>query len=178
MSRAHISVVTSSHLSWLGVSAMQPRRDRWRNDSREFAIGRECSRHNNLVSGRSSGIETMMQPCASTAKLRVAGPFSTAVPRPCSGSGCRPSDRHRVRRAEWTDLVVRARPRPTPSGHRTQDDVLRCLAGGHQPPQRDQELPRKGHDHGLAGAAAAIRRPRPIPSRQATVLLEPEEAPS
>src|SRR3954463_11038388 len=44
----------------------------------ELASGRGSSRHN-LVFGRSRGGLTMMQSCASAAKLRAAGPFSKTV---------------------------------------------------------------------------------------------------
>ena len=43
--------------------------------------------------------------------------------------------------------------------------------------KRDEQLPRQGHDHGLARAAAGIRGPRPIPLRQRAVFLEQQEAP-
>jgi hypothetical protein len=44
----------------------------------ELAIGRGTSRHT-LVFGRSVRILTMMQSCASAAKLRAAGPFSPSA---------------------------------------------------------------------------------------------------
>src|SRR5829696_364313 len=60
---------------------------------------------------------------------------------------------------------------------RAQDDALRRLAGGHEAPQGNQELPREGHDHGLARAATGVRGAGPIPLRQSAVLLEQQEAP-
>src|SRR5215210_8390563 len=71
----------------------------------------------------------------------------------------------------WTAGVSRSRCR-------AQNDTLRRLAGRYEAPQGDQELPREGHDHGLARAAAGIRGAGPIPLRQGTVLLEQQEAPS
>src|SRR5829696_10015753 len=70
----------------------------------------------------------------------------------------------------WTAGVSRSRCR-------AQDDALRRLAGGHEAPQGDQELPCEGHDHGLARATTGVRGARPIPLRQGTVLLEQQEAP-
>src|SRR6266550_4498238 len=63
----------------------RPTRVRWRPVDRrqlrthgtirgELAIWRRSSRHN-LVFGGSIGIRTMMQPCASAAKLRGGGPI-------------------------------------------------------------------------------------------------------
>jgi hypothetical protein len=60
----------------------------------------------------------------------------------------------------------------------TQDDTLRDLAGRHQLPQCNQQLARQRDNHGLAGGAAGIGCPRPIPLGQGAVLLEHQEAPS
>ena len=53
----------------------------------ELAIGAQL-RATKLVCGRSVWILTMMQSCASAAKLRAAGPFSpsASVPRSATGS--------------------------------------------------------------------------------------------
>ena len=48
----------------------------------ELAIRAHLSRHK-LVCGRSASNLTMMQSCASAAKLRVAGPFSPSASVPC-----------------------------------------------------------------------------------------------
>src|SRR3954447_1446055 len=71
----------------------------------------------------------------------------------------------------WTAGVSRSRCR-------AQDDARRRLAGRHKAPQGDQELPREGHDQGLARATTGVRGAGPIPLRQGTVLLEQQKAPS
>ena len=53
-----------------------------RNDPRGARHWGASSRHK-LVSGRSVWILTMMQSCASAAKLRAAGPFSPSASLPC-----------------------------------------------------------------------------------------------
>ena len=123
----------------------------------------------------------MMQPCASAARLRGGGPIlqcgMRAIGRPGSpppriviasppgnyGRAAKPSRGPRFGRA--------------PSRRRTQDDTVRGLAGGHQTPQRDEQLARQRHDHGLARATASVRCPCPVPDRQTAGLLEPEETP-
>src|SRR3954463_12088083 len=55
----------------------------------ELAIGRGSSRHN-LVFGRSRGSLTMMQSCASAAKLRGGGPILQDGVKPWPVSGGRP----------------------------------------------------------------------------------------
>src|SRR5919206_5508 len=56
---------------------------------------------------------------------------------------------------------------------RAQDDPLRRLAGGHQPPQPDQELARERHDPRPGACARAPRSPTrslrasaPIPDQE------------
>ena len=51
----------------------------------------------------------------------------------------------------------------------TQDDTPRDLAGRHQLPQCNQQLARQRDHHGLAGGAAGIGCPRPIPLGQGGV---------
>ena len=90
------------------------------------------------------------------------------------------SDRHRQPAGEpWAGRKPSRGPRcgRARSRRRTQDDTVRRLAGGHQTPQRDEQLARQRHDHGLARAAASVRRPRPVPDRQTAGLLEPEKTP-
>ena len=48
-----------------------------------------ASSRRKLVFGRSVRILTMMQSCASAAKLRAAGPFSPSASVPCSTAGSR-----------------------------------------------------------------------------------------
>src|SRR6266853_3617096 len=60
---------------------------------------------------------------------------------------------------------------------RAQDDALRNLAGGDEPPQRNEQLASQRDDHCLSGSAARIGGPRPVPLRQRAVLLEHQKAP-
>ena len=122
-----------------------------------------------------------MQPCASAARLRGGGPIlqrgMRAIGRPGSPPpriviASPPGNHGRTAKPSRGPCFGRA-----PSRRRTQDDTVRRLAGGHQTPQRDEQLARQRHDHGLARAAASVRRPHPVPGRQTAGLLEPEETP-
>jgi hypothetical protein len=53
-------------------------------------LGKARISRRKLVSGRLVGILTMMQPCASAAKLRAAGPFFWSASVPCSNYGFPP----------------------------------------------------------------------------------------
>src|SRR3954451_23864943 len=66
----------------------------------ELAIGRGSSRHN-LVFGRSRGSLTMMQSCASAAKLRGGGSILRNGATPWSASG----DRHLGSSLETNDIL-------------------------------------------------------------------------
>src|SRR5215212_7118563 len=66
----------------------------------ELASGRGSSRHN-LVFGRSRGSLTMMQSCASAAKLRGGGPILRNGATPWSVSG----DRHLGSSSETDDIL-------------------------------------------------------------------------
>jgi hypothetical protein len=78
---------------------------------------RHCgaSSRRELVCGRSIRILTMMQSCASAAKLRAAGPFSRSASVPCSSYGSRhlgssvrqPAKSQRERRMVLSGLLVR-----------------------------------------------------------------------
>ena len=59
-----------------------------------------ASSRRTLVSGRSVWILTMMQSCASAAKLRAAGPFSPSASVPCQLPVPATSDRQSAVRAE------------------------------------------------------------------------------
>src|SRR6476659_837916 len=52
---------------------------------------------------------------------------------------------------------------------RAKPQTCRRLAGGHEPPQRDEELASQRDDHRLAFAAAGIRRSPPKPLLAASV---------
>ena len=123
----------------------------------------------------------MMQSSASAAKLRGGGPIlqrgMSAIGRPGSPPpriviASPPGNHGRAAKPSRGLRCGRARSR-----RRTQDDTVRRLAGGHQTPQRDEQLARQRHDHGLARAAASVRRPCPVPDRQTAGLLQPEETP-
>src|SRR4051812_4123997 len=142
----------------------------------ELAIGRGSSRHT-LVFGRSRGSLTMMQSCASAAKLRGGGPilengvdtmacFGWPPPRIVIG------DRRCPVRQVPRACPVRVRP-----SRRSQDNASWHLARGRHSPQRDQQLSREGHDQGLARAAPSICRARPVPLRQRTLPLMKQKTP-
>ena len=93
----------------------------------ELAMG--ASSRRTLVCGRSVWILTMMQSCASAAKLRAAGPFSPSASVPCqlpvpATSDCQSAvraERQRERRIGnmWSSGGF--------SACRTQDDALQSL---------------------------------------------------
>src|SRR3954447_14326698 len=94
----------------------------------ELAIGRGSSRHN-LAFGRPTGSLTMMQSCASAAKLRGGGPILENGVKPWPVSGDRP-----LGSSSETDdiLFVRLRglcPVCVLLSRRSQDDASRYLAG-------------------------------------------------
>src|SRR6266516_3621057 len=121
---------------------------------------------------------TMMQSCASVAKLRSGGPIL-----------CYGVISHGVHRVSATSNRHR---RPVTSGRAgpkllgafcvlrslcgTQNDAVRHHAVPHESPQGDQKLARQGHDHGLASAAGVLGAGSE-PLRQGAVLLE-HEAPA
>jgi len=101
---------------------------------------------------------TMMQSCASAAKLRSGGPIlpigikakgQCRVPPPRTIIGAR---HKRTDKAETFGV-------PSASSVllcRTQNDAVRHNALPHKPPQGDQKLARQGHDHGLASTASLL----------------------
>src|SRR6266436_182833 len=121
---------------------------------------------------------TMMQSCASVAKLRSGGPIL-----------CYGVISHGVHRVSATSNRHR---RPVTSGRAgpkllgafcvlrslcgTQNDAVRHHAVPHESPQGDQKLARQGHDHGLASAAGVLGAGSE-PLRQGAVLLEHEKSP-
>src|ERR1700716_3393472 len=60
---------------------------------------------------------------------------------------------------------------------RAQLEAFRHLAGGHQPPQGDEQLARQRHDHGFARGAAAIGGALAEPADERAILLEDQKAP-
>src|SRR6266853_1273386 len=129
---------------------------------------RRISRHK-LVYGRSVWILTMMQSCASAAKLRTAGPFSPSasmprlLPVPATSdrqSAVRP-ERQRERRIGKEMLLPGAL-----SGCRTQDDALQCLASRDKAPERDQQLACQSLPLRRQGATIIVLR---VPTRLSAV---------
>jgi len=121
---------------------------------------------------------TMMQSCASAAKLRSGGPI---LP---SGMKAKETPRDPATSNRHRRTVTRGRTGPkllsTFSVLRslcgTQNDAFRHIALPHEPPQGDQELARQGHDHGLA-CAAGVLGAGSKPLCQGAVLLEDEKSP-
>src|SRR5215475_12893157 len=120
---------------------------------------------------------TMMQPCASAAKLRGGGPIlcygviSHGVHRVTATS-----NRHRRSITGPTGPKLSGAFSNLRSLRRAQNDSVRHYSLSHEPPQGDQKLARQGHDHGLARAARVLGAGSK-PLRQGTVLLEYEKSP-
>ena len=64
------------------------------------------------------------------------------------------------------------------SSHWSDGQACRDLAGGDEPPERNEKLACQGHYHGLAQTGAATCSSRPIPRGQRAVLLMHQETPS
>src|SRR3712207_7995575 len=118
----------------------------WRSEGSSPMAARVS--HRELVFGRPCRTRTMMQPCASAAKLRGGGPIlhrgSTAMlalgsPPPRTVIGLAPRGRDGAPNPLARELV-----QPSPSG-RAQDEALRHLTGGHQLPEPDKKLPGQRH---------------------------------
>ena len=101
---------------------------------------------------------TMMQSCASAAKLRSGGPIlpvgtkakgHAGIPPPRTVIGVPSQADGQGRNCRGSFSVLR-------SLCRTQNDAVRHNALPHEPPQGDQKLARQGHDHGLASAAGVL----------------------
>ena len=115
---------------------------------------------------------TMMQPCASAAKLRGGGPIlcygviSHGVHRVTATS-----NRHRRSITGPTGPKLSGAFSNLRSLRRAQNDSVRHYSLSHEPPQGDQKLARQGHDHGLARAARVLGACTK-PLRQGAVLLD------
>src|SRR6478672_9282862 len=114
---------------------------------------------------------TMMQSCASAAKLRSGGPIlpfglkakgRLGIPPPRTVIGV-PSQADKAETVGVPFSVLR-------SLCRTQNDAVRDNALPHEPPQGDQQLARQGHDHGLSSTASVLGAGSK-PLRQGAVLL-------
>src|SRR6202035_5735476 len=96
----------------------------------ELAIGRISSRRT-LVFGRSVWILTMMQSCASAAKLRAAGPILSVgilCHVSCRFPPPRIVNRQSALNASASAEEVKDALFPEALASRTQDDALQCLA--------------------------------------------------
>ena len=118
----------------------------------------------------------MMQSCASAAKLQGGGPILNHGSKTMCNVGLPPPR-----------FIVRSSPRrrrrrcgssaASPS-HWSEGQACRHLAGGDEPPERNEKLPCQGHYHGLAKTGVATCRSRLIPDGQRAVLLMHQETPS
>jgi hypothetical protein len=137
----------------------------------EPARGGDDRRHILVFGGAPCRLRTMMQSCASAARL--FGGRAHSLPGRCAmGAG------HRPPRIVWHCLTPRrinAEPvfdcsfsclDQISSRCRTQHCAGRHLAGRHEAPQGDQQLARQGDDHGLAQARLGAFRARLEPFRQ------------
>src|ERR1700732_2201965 len=138
-----------------------------------------ASSRRTLVFGRSVRILTMMQSCASAAKLLALGPFSLSASVPCPLPVPATSERQSAVRADRQRerRMVRRCSSPRPSACRTQDDALQCLAGGDKAPERDEQLACQRDNHRLARAGSAVGSAGLVPPGQCALLLKPQKAP-
>ena len=133
----------------------------------ELALWRGSSRHK-LVSGGPVGIRTMMQPCASAARLRGGGPIlqrgMRAIARPGSPPPriviASPPGKHGRTAKPSRGSPLRPSP-PHAAGRRTIPS--RRLAGGHQTPQRDERWRQRRHGRVRRGVAS-LQAARPLAS--------------
>src|SRR6478735_11472896 len=120
----------------------------------------------------------MMHACASGAKLRGGGSILGRGAKAMYSIGSLPprmslADRSGCQTVNGVGVAEAARS----SASRAQLDALRHLAGGHQPPQGDEQLTRQRHDHGFARGLAAIGGALAEPADEPAVLLEDQKAP-
>src|SRR5664279_1027431 len=121
---------------------------------------------------------TMMQSCASAAKLRSGGPIlpvgtkakgHAGIPPPRTVIGASSQADGRDRNCGGAFSVLH-------SLCRTQNNAVWYNALPHKSPQGDQKLARQGHDHGLSNTASVLGAGSK-PPRQGAVLLVQKEAP-
>src|SRR5215813_13341443 len=126
-------------------------------------------------------ILTMMQSCASAAKLRAAGPFSLSASVPRLRPAPATSDRRPAVPVVDASSEPRAKVRNDPPGGslacRTQGDAVQWLANGDKAPQRYEQLARQRDDHRLARANAVIGSTGAVPQCQCALLLKPQKPP-
>ena len=121
---------------------------------------------------------TMMQSCASAAKLRSRGPIISVgmkakgligIPPPRTVIGAPSQAYGQGRNCRGAVSILRLLCR-------TQNDAVRDNALPHESPQGDQKLARQGHDHGLSSPASVLGAGSK-PPRQGAVLLVQKEPP-
>src|SRR3954463_13290700 len=155
-------------LSWAGRDDLRGARDRAPPSRRNLVFGRAARDLDHDARMRIGSEAPRGGPILTRGSKAIAW---VGIPPPRTVLGSLPRWRERAAKRK---LLVDAR---RSSGHWAQGDPLRGLAGGHQTPQRDQQLSREGDDHGFARAAAGVCRAGPIPLRQRALLLEQEKAP-
>src|SRR6201998_2535557 len=129
------------------------------------------------VCGRSVWILTMMQSCASAAKLPILSvgiecPVSTRFPPPRIVDRQSPLWMPAASVEQGKEMISRGS-----LACRTQGDAVQWLANGDKSPERDEQLARQGDDHCFARGATAIGRAGLVPLGQCAVLLKPQKAP-
>jgi hypothetical protein len=93
------------------------------DDPGNSPLGAEHLRLHSCIRRVRAGTRTMMQPCASTAKFRAAGPFSETAWKPCLPRVTATSERCRGPSTAGGEFRLRACcPRPDRLGRRTQND--------------------------------------------------------
>jgi hypothetical protein len=121
---------------------------------------------------------TMMQSCASAAKLRSGGPIlpvgtkakgHAGIPPPRTVIGASSQAGGRDRNCGGAFSVLH-------SLCRAQNNAVWYNALPHKSPQGDQKLARQGHDHGLSNTASVLGAGSK-PPRQGAVLLVQKEPP-
>jgi hypothetical protein len=96
---------------------------------------------------------TMMQSCASAAKLRSGGPIFPVGVKAKGHVGIPPP---RTVIGAPSQACGQGRFSALQSLGRTQNNTVWYNALPHEPPQGDQKLTRQGHDHGLSSTASVL----------------------
>ena len=117
---------------------------------------------------------TMMQSCASAAKLRSGGPIlpfgikakgHAGIPPPRTVIGASSQADGRDRNCGGAFSVLHLL-------RRSQNNTVWYYALPHKPPQGDQKLARQGHDHGLSSTASVLGASSKPPCQGAVLLVQ------
>ena len=167
-----------SCVEFISVAAAQPRFGARRSEG-ELALWRGSSRHK-LVSGGPVGIRTMMQPCASAARLRGGGPIlqrgMRAIARPGSPPPriviASPPGNH-GRAATRFGGPAAAEPAHAAGRRTTPSGVSPVVT------KRHSAMSSLRANATIMVLRVPPERPQsgPVPGRQTAGLLEPEETP-